>query len=101
MTCVDPLKECPIPIPYCPAKESFSSLGVDEWLVVVEPFAHWFVLIGIKLHLYRFQRLHVQDVIGIIQRWFFIVKRRKTHPFEVASIALLASHHNPHRPNTR
>jgi len=76
--------------------EEPNSLGVDEWLVVIEPFSNGLVLVRIKVHLDRLQWLDIQNVVGVVQRWFLIVERWKTHPLEVPPIALLTSHHYPH-----
>ncbi|KAK4812136.1 hypothetical protein QYF61_000977 [Mycteria americana] len=52
------------------------------WLVVIEPVQHRGILLWIQFKLNRFQGLHIQDVISIIQRGFFIIKRGESHPLE-------------------
>ena len=65
--------------------------------MVVEPLAHRLILVGFEFHLDRLQWLHIEDVIGVIERRFLVVERRESHALEVTSIALLSSHHDPHR----
>ena len=64
--------------------------------MVVEPLVHRAVLVLVQLQLDRLQRVHVQQVIGVVQRRFLVVKRGKPHALEVPAIALLPSHHDPH-----
>ena len=66
--------------------------------MVVEPLTDRFVLVWIKVHLDRLQRLHIEDVVGVVQRGFLVVERWKTHSLEVTSVTLLTTHHYPHRP---
>jgi len=47
-------------------------------------------------HLYRLQGFHVQDVVGVIQGRFLVVEGREAHSLEVTSVALFATHHDPH-----
>jgi hypothetical protein len=51
---------------------------VHQRLVVVEPFKNWRVFILIELNLNRFKRLDIKNVIAIIERRFFIIKRRES-----------------------
>mmetsp|Transcript_1360 Transcript_1360/g.2988 ORF Transcript_1360/g.2988 Transcript_1360/m.2988 type:complete len:516 (+) Transcript_1360:7448-8995(+) len=74
-------------------------------LVLIEPAGHEFFNIvqrvGVvvfavpKLHSNWLGRLHVQDVICIVQNRLLVIERRKPHPLEVTTISLLAPHHNP------
>ena len=42
------------------------------------------------------ERLHVEDVVRVVERRLLVVKGRKAHPLEVLPVALLAAHHDPH-----
>ena len=50
------------------------------------------------VHLNCLKRFNVQDVVGVIERWFFVIKWRKSHALEVTTITLFSSHHDPHGP---
>ena len=69
---------------------------VNEGFAVVQPGRNGFVFVSVQFHSNGLQRLDIEDVVGVIQRRFFIIERRETHSFEMATISLLASHHNPH-----
>ncbi|RUP50905.1 hypothetical protein BC936DRAFT_137165 [Jimgerdemannia flammicorona] len=71
-------------------------LGVLQRLVIVEPLIYGCILLLIQLHLNRLQRLHIHNVVAVVERRLLIVERRESHTFEVPAVALLASHHDPH-----
>ena len=48
-------------------------------------------------HLNGLEGLNVEDVVGVVERRLLVVERREPHPLEVATIALLSTHHDPHR----
>ena len=62
----------------------------------VDPVGDGDVLLGIELHLDRLERLHVEDVVGVVEGRLLVVKRREAHPLEVAPVPLLTPHHDPH-----
>ena len=71
---------------------------VGQRAVVVQPVDDRRVVLGRQVqHLDRVQRLHVQDVVAVVQRGLFVVEGREAHSLEVAAIALLLAHHHPHR----
>mmetsp|Transcript_8730 Transcript_8730/g.18588 ORF Transcript_8730/g.18588 Transcript_8730/m.18588 type:complete len:335 (-) Transcript_8730:298-1302(-) len=72
-------------------------LGVLQWLVVIEPLVDCCVLLLIQLQLNSLKRINVQDVVSIVQWGLLVIEGRKAHALEVATVALLAPHHNPHR----
>ena len=51
----------------------------------------------ISNHLNGLEGLNVEDVVGVVERRLLVVERREPHPLEVATIALLSAHHDPHR----
>ena len=48
-------------------------------------------------YLNRFQRFNIKNVVCVVKRRFLVIKGWETHALEVATIAFLASHHDPHR----
>lgn len=62
---------------------------------VVKPARHLAVLV--ELHLHGLQRVHVQQVVGVVQRRLLVVERREPHALEMPAVSLLAAHHHPHR----
>jgi len=64
--------------------------------MVIKPLADRRIFIRIKFNLDSFQWFHIQHIISIIERRFFVIKWRKTHSFEVPTISFLPAHHNPH-----
>eukprot|EP00965_Chrysotila_dentata_P150735 4980259-Pleurochrysis_carterae.AAC.1 len=72
-------------------------LGVEQRLgALVEPVDDALVLLLVELHLDRLERLDVQDVVAVVERRLLVVEGREAHPLEVAAVALLAPHHDPH-----
>ena len=76
---------------------SVDELCVLQRHVIVEPLVHRAVLVLIQLELDRLQRIHVQEVIGVVQGRLLVVEWGKPHALEVPTIALLSAHHDPHR----
>jgi hypothetical protein len=72
-------------------------LGVLERLVIVEPIEDRIVFFLVEFDLDCFKRLDIKDIVSVVQRRFFVVKGRESHSFEMAAIAFLAPHHDPHR----
>ncbi len=64
--------------------------------MVVEPLVHGLVLVRVHVHLDRLEGFHVEHVVGVVERRLLVVERREAHALEVASVALLATHHDPH-----
>ena len=75
---------------------SINSLRILQRLVVIEPIENMIIFHLIKFHLYRLKGLDVKYVTAIIQRRFFVIKRWKTHSFEMPTISFFSSHHDPH-----
>ena len=69
--------------------------------MVIEPFIDMAVFFFVQLKLHSFQWFHIQNVVCIVQGRLFIIERRKSHPFEVTTVTLLSTHHNPHGPGRR
>ena len=80
-----------------PVRRAVDVARVHQRLRVVEPALDRLVFVAVQLHLDRLQRFHVQNVVGVVERRLLVVERREAHAFEVASVALLAPHHDPHR----
>ena len=66
--------------------------------MVVEPVLHSLVLVRVQVHLDGLERLHVQHVVGVIERRLLVVERREAHALKVSAVTLLPPHHDPHRP---
>jgi len=64
---------------------------------VVEPARDLAVLGLVELHLDGLERVDVEQVVRVVERGLLVVKRREAHALEVAAVALLAAHHDPHR----
>ena len=47
-------------------------------------------------YLDSFQGFNIQNVVGVVQRGFLVVKWWKSHSFEVSTITFFTSHHDPH-----
>jgi hypothetical protein len=68
-------------------------------LIIKEEFSNLDRSVLLLFHLYLdgLERLDVQYVVGVVQRRLLVVEWRETHALEVPPIALLSSHHDPHR----
>lgn len=69
---------------------------VEQRLRVVEPLGDWRVLVLVELELDRLERLCVEHVVSVVERRLLVVERREAHALEVATVALLAPHGEPH-----
>mmetsp|Transcript_40931 Transcript_40931/g.121364 ORF Transcript_40931/g.121364 Transcript_40931/m.121364 type:complete len:508 (+) Transcript_40931:5381-6904(+) len=72
-------------------------LGVEQRHGVVEPVDDGLVLRVVEAHLDRLEGLHVEHVVAVVERRLLVVEGREAHALEVAAVALLAAHHDPHR----
>lgn len=54
------------------------------------------VFLRIHLHLNWLKRRDVQNVVRVVKRRLFIVKRWEAHSLEVATVTLFTTHHDPH-----
>lgn len=64
--------------------------------MVIKPIIDSIIFLRVQFHIDRLKRLHLKNIITIVQRYLFIIKRRKSHSFEMSSISFLSSHHYPH-----
>mmetsp|Transcript_20333 Transcript_20333/g.60756 ORF Transcript_20333/g.60756 Transcript_20333/m.60756 type:complete len:228 (-) Transcript_20333:172-855(-) len=69
---------------------------VSQALVLVEPVIDRAVLNLVEVHANGLHRRDAEDVVGVVERRFFVVERRKPHPLEVHPVPLLPPHHDPH-----
>lgn len=69
---------------------------VEEGFGVVEPLEDRRVLVLVELKLDRLEGLRVEDVVAVVERRLLVVEGREAHALEVAPIALLAPHREPH-----
>ena len=60
-----------------PVRDAVDVLGVDQRVVVVEPFLDGRVLLVVQLDLNGLEWLHVQHVVRVVQRRLLIVKWRE------------------------
>lgn len=65
-------------------------------LVIVEPIKHRIIFFLIKFHLDGLKWFNIENIISIVKRGFLIVERRESHSFEMSTISLFATHHDPH-----
>ena len=72
-------------------------LGPLQRVMVVEPLVHRRVFLLVEFELDRLQGVHVEEVIRVIQRRLLVVEGRERDSLEVPPIALLSTHHDPHR----
>ena len=72
-------------------------LGVDQRFRIVKPFLDRGVLFGVELELDRFERVDVEDVVGVVGHGLLVVERREPHSLEMTTITLLSPHGQPHR----
>mmetsp|Transcript_79856 Transcript_79856/g.222351 ORF Transcript_79856/g.222351 Transcript_79856/m.222351 type:complete len:337 (+) Transcript_79856:6104-7114(+) len=72
--------------------------GIEERHGVVKPVDDRLVLGIVETHLDSLKGLHIEHVVAIVKRGLFIIERREAHSLEVAPVALLPPHHDPHRP---
>ena len=70
---------------------------LQRLVALIQPVDHRLVLVFVKLHLDRLEGLDVEDVVAVVQRRLLVVERGEAHALEVAAVALLAAHHDPHR----
>mmetsp|Transcript_20098 Transcript_20098/g.58313 ORF Transcript_20098/g.58313 Transcript_20098/m.58313 type:complete len:589 (-) Transcript_20098:72-1838(-) len=82
--------------PPLPVAGAVHLLGTCERLRVIEPIDDGLVFGLIQLHLDGLEGLHVENVVAIIERRLLVIEGREAHALEVASVTLLAAHHNPH-----
>ena len=75
---------------------AINKFRVFKWLCIIKPIVDSIVFLLIQLHINGFQWLNIEYILAIVKRRLLIVERRKSHPFEMSSIPLLPSHHNPH-----
>lgn len=67
-----------------------------ERLMIIKPIIDSIILLWVEFHIDRLKRLHLKNVIAIVQRYLLIIKGRKSHSLEMPSISFLSSHHYPH-----
>jgi hypothetical protein len=77
-------------------RRPFYHACVLEGLVIVKPVENGVVLFFVKLDLNGLERLHIQNVVAVVQGGFFVVEGRKAHALEMPAVTFLAAHHNPH-----
>ncbi len=65
-------------------------------LCIIEPIVYSIVFLLVKLHVNGFEWLNIEYIFTIIKRRLLIIEGRKSHSFEMSSISLFPSHHNPH-----
>jgi len=54
------------------------------------------VLLLLHLNLNGLEWLNIKDVVGVVEGRLLVVEGREAHALEVATIALLSAHHDPH-----
>ena len=64
--------------------------------MVIKPIIDSIIFLRVQFHIDRLKRLHLKNVITIVQRYLLIIEGWKSHSFEMPSISFLSSHHYPH-----
>jgi len=77
--------------------DPIDKIGFGKGLGIVEPFNDSSVFFLIKLHLDGLERLYVKNVLSVVERGLFVIEGGEAHTFEVATVPLLSTHHDPHR----
>ncbi|KAI3486862.1 hypothetical protein L1887_49500 [Cichorium endivia] len=68
----------------------------DERLVIVEPVDDGTVFVLVELELDGLEGLYVEEIVRVVDDRFLVVKGRETHALEMATVALLSAHGDPH-----
>mmetsp|Transcript_61033 Transcript_61033/g.143984 ORF Transcript_61033/g.143984 Transcript_61033/m.143984 type:complete len:850 (-) Transcript_61033:159-2708(-) len=73
-------------------------LGVlQRTMPVVEPLQHRRILVLVQFHLNSLEGLNIEQIVSIVKRRLLIIEGGEAHAAEMATIALLPPHHDPHR----
>ena len=80
----------------CLVTRSVDVWSVQEGSMFIEPIDDRVVFLLVQLQLNGLQGLDILNVLRVGQRWLLVIEGGESHALEVATIALLLPHRNPH-----